>query len=195
MRYILASQSPRRRELLSLILGDRFEVCPANIDETLRPGRSLESEIERFAAQKAQAIAERNRDAVVIGADTLVELDGTVFGKPKDAADARRMLGLLSGRTHRVLTAAAAVMPGEDRVHAIRNVTEVTFRELTEAEIAAYTATGEPLDKAGAYGIQGRGALLVRRIQGDFYSVMGLPAAQLYELLRELGALPVGEER
>lgn len=181
MQYILASQSPRRRELLSLIL-PAFEVCPADADETLRPGAPLEDEIVRLALAKARAVAETHPDAAVIGSDTMVTIDGAALGKPKDAADAKRMLTTLSGRTHRVLTGVAVVSPGGEAKTAL-NVTEVTFRALREDEIDRYIATGEPLDKAGAYGIQGRGAPLVRSITGDYYSVMGLPVAQLYELL------------
>lgn len=181
MRYILASQSPRRRELLSL-LWDSFETCPAEIDETLQGGCPLEQEVQRLASEKALAAARENPDAVIIGADTLVELDGLVLGKPRDEADARRMLSLLSGQTHRVLTGAAVVLP-EQKVYTLRNSTKVTFRPLSAEEIDAYVATGDPLDKAGAYGIQGRGAVLVAGIHGDYYSVMGLPVAQLYELL------------
>ena len=179
MRYILASQSPRRRELLSLLVPD-FEVCPADIDERLRDGAPLEDEIVRLAAAKARSVSQTHPDAVVIGADTMVTIDGAALGKPRDAEDAKRMLRLLSGRTHRVLTGAAVARDGA--VSTVLNVTEVTFRTLREDEIARYAATGDPLDKAGAYGIQGRGAPLVRGIHGDFYSVMGLPVAQLYEL-------------
>ena len=175
MRYILASQSPRRRELLSLLVPD-FEVCPADIDERLRDGAPLEDEIVRLAAAKARPVSQTHPDA-----DTMVTIDGAALGKPRDAEDAKRMLRLLSGRTHRVLTGAAVARDGA--VSTVLNVTEVTFRTLREDEIARYAATGDPLDKAGAYGIQGRGAPLVRGIHGDFYSVMGLPVAQLYELL------------
>ena len=187
MQYVLASQSPRRRELLSLIL-DRFEVCPADIDETLNPQKPLREEIVRLAAGKALEAAKTHPDAAVIGADTLVELDGRVLGKPHSPEEAAQMLSLLSGRTHRVLTAAAAILHGELRT--ALNVTEVDFRALAPQEIDRYVATGEPLDKAGAYGIQGKGAVLVVGIRGDFYSVMGLPVAQLYLLLRDMGALP-----
>ncbi len=180
MQYILASQSPRRRELLSFIL-PTFEVCPANIDERLQDGAPLTSEIVRLAAAKALTVSAKHPDALVIGSDTMVTIDGQILGKPKDAQDARRMLRLLSGRTHQVLTGAAAAQNG--RVKTVLNTTEVTFRTLQEDEIEQYIATGEPFDKAGAYGIQGHGALLVRSICGDYYSVMGLPVAQLYEIL------------
>lgn len=180
MRYILASQSPRRRELLGLIL-DEFEICPADADETLRPGAPLEEEIVRLSAAKALAVAKDAPDAVVIGSDTMVAIGDEVLGKPHDAADAVRMLRRLSGATHRVLT-GVAVVRGE-QVKTALSVTEVDFRALSEEEIARYVASGEPLDKAGAYGIQGKGAVLVRGIRGDFYTVMGLPVARLYELL------------
>ncbi len=180
MQYLLASQSPRRQELLSLIVPE-FHVCPADIDEQLCPGAPLENEVVRLAAAKAQAVAALHPDAIVIGSDTMVTIDGEALGKPEDAADAARMLRLLSGRTHKVLTGAAVIQNGT--LQTILNITEVTFRTLSASEITAYIATGEPLDKAGAYGIQGRGAPLVKGICGDYYSVMGLPVAQLYEIL------------
>ena len=147
MRYILASQSPRRRELLSLLVPD-FEVCPADIDERLRDGAPLEDEIVRLAAAKARSVSQTHPDAVVIGADTMVTIDGAALGKPRDAEDAKRMLRLLSGRTHRVLTGAAVARDGA--VSTVLNVTEVTFRTLREDEIARYAATYNPLDTAGA---------------------------------------------
>ncbi len=182
-QVILASGSPRRRELLGLICQD-FVVLPSGADETLRDGVPLGEEIMRLAAEKARDVLGKTSGArAVIGSDTMVVLDGVPMGKPRDAADAQRMLRALSGRTHEVLT-GVAVVTGDGAVDARLSTTSVTFYELTDDEIARYVATGEPLDKAGAYGIQGRGALLVQSIQGDYYSVMGLPVALLARMLR-----------
>jgi septum formation protein len=184
-RILLASQSPRRHELLHLI-GLSHEVKPAHLDETLRRGESPPAYAERLAREKAGAVALMETDALVIGADTIVVLDGEVLGKPADAADAARMLRLLSGRTHTVVTAVAVAR--KRRVLSAVESVEVTFRRLDEAQIAAYIATGEPMDKAGAYGIQGYGAVIVERIHGDYFAVMGLALGRLIELLPQLGA-------
>jgi nucleoside triphosphate pyrophosphatase len=185
-RIVLASQSPRRRELLTLI-GIAHEVIPAGLDETILPDESPAAYVERLACDKALAIAGRVPDAFVIGADTTVVLDGQIFEKPRDAADAARMLRQLNGRTHTVLT-AVAVARGSDVRSGVESV-EVTFRALTEQQIVEYVATGEPLDKAGAYGIQGYGAVIVERIHGDYFAVMGLALGRLVGLLRESGAI------
>lgn len=182
-QVILASGSPRRRELLGLICQD-FAVLPSGADETLRDDVPLGEEIMRLAADKARDVLGKTSGArAVIGSDTMVVLGGVPMGKPCDAADARRMLRALSGRTHEVLT-GVAVVTDDGTVDTRLSATSVTFYELTDDEIARYVATGEPLDKAGAYGIQGRGALLVQSIQGDYYSVMGLPVALLARMLR-----------
>lgn len=181
-RVILASQSPRRRELLSLI-GISHEVRPANVDETYLPGETPAGHAERLAREKATAIGEP--EAVVIGSDTIVVVDGDVLGKPTDAADAARMLARLSGRTHEVMTAVAAAWRG--RIEAAVEKVDVEFRQLTATDIAHYVATREPLDKAGAYGIQGFGATLVRRVDGDYFAVMGLPLQLLVRVLGRLG--------
>ena len=183
-RIVLASQSPRRRELLNLI-GIPHAVCPANIDETRRDGESPSAYVERLAREKATVIARRERDALVIGADTTVVLDGEIYEKPLDPADAARMLRRLSGRTHTVLT-AVAVARGDDVRSGVESV-EVTFRALDDEQIAAYVSTGEPLDKAGAYGIQGYGAVIVERIHGDYFAVMGLALGRLVGLMRDAG--------
>lgn len=181
---ILASQSPRRRELLTLI-GIPHEVRPADIDETLWPGEAPDAHAERLARGKAHKLAVAHPDAVVVAADTIVVLDGDVLGKPTDAADARRMLERLSGRTHTVMTAVAVARGGEMRSGVER--VEVTFRPLDAQQVVDYVATGEPMDKAGAYGIQGYGATIVERIHGDFFAVMGLALGRMVEMLRELG--------
>lgn len=181
---ILASRSPRRRELLTLI-GIRHDVRPADIDESLRAGEQPVPHAERLAREKAHRLSARHPDAVVIAADTIVVLDGTILGKPADASEARATLAQLSGRTHTVHTAIAVARGGRTE-SAVESVA-VTFRTLSAAEIAEYVATDEPLDKAGAYGIQGFGATIVERIEGDYFSVMGLGLRRLVALLEQLG--------
>lgn len=183
-KIILASASPRRQELLRLIT-EEFTVCPADADETLPDGLSIERQIETLAERKAADVAGKNPDCAVIGSDTMVVVDGKPLGKPADAADARRMLRLLSGRAHEVITGLAVLSPAGNRIG--HRTTRVNFRRLTDAEIDRYIATGEPLDKAGAYGIQGRGATLITGIEGDYFSVVGLPVELLYTMLVELG--------
>ena len=163
-RIILASQSPRRRELLALI-GIAHEVRPADLDESVLPNEAPAAHAERLARAKAEAIAGGEPDAVVIGSDTIVVLDGDILGKPRDHADATAMLRRLSGRTHTVHTAVAVARNGQV-ASGVESV-EVTFRPLTQEQIETYIATGEPLDKAGAYGIQGYGAVIVERVHGD----------------------------
>ncbi|HEX6629493.1 MAG TPA: Maf family protein [Gemmatimonadaceae bacterium] len=186
-RVILASQSPRRRDLLTLV-GIEHEVRPADIDERVLPGERPDAHAERLARGKAAALAARAAaagDAIIVAADTIVVVDGQILGKPADAADAQRMLRQLAGRTHTVYTGVAVTRAG----HAVSGVerVEVTFRPLDDAEIAAYVATGEPMDKAGSYGIQGFGATIVQRIDGDYFAVMGLPLVRLVALLRTVG--------
>jgi septum formation protein len=183
LRVILASQSPRRRELLTLI-GIPHEIQPADIDETLLPDELPAPHAERLAREKVAVIASHHPEAVVIGADTIVVLDGDVLGKPADAAEARATLHRLSGRTHTVHTAVAVAYRGRS-ASGIESV-EVTFRPLDEARIARYVATGEPMDKAGSYGIQGFGATIVERIHGDYFSVMGLAVGRLIAVLSEV---------
>ena len=183
LRVILASQSPRRRELLTLI-GIPHEIQPADIDETLRPDELPAPHAERLAREKVAVIASLYPEAVVIGADTIVVLDGDVLGKPADAAEARATLHRLSGRTHTVHTAVAVAYRGRS-ASGLESV-EVTFRPLDEARIARYVATGEPMDKAGSYGIQGFGATIVERIHGDYFSVMGLAVGRLIAMLPEV---------
>ena len=179
---VLASQSPRRRQLLSLI-GIDHEVRPANIDESYVPGEEPTAHAVRLARGKAQTIA--SSGAVTIGSDTIVVVDGDVLGKPESEADAARMLRRLSGRSHTVITAVAVGWQGQ----LISDAEEVgvTFRRLSEKDIDAYIATGEPMDKAGAYGIQGYGATIVERVDGDYFAVMGLPLNRLTRLLESLG--------
>jgi septum formation protein len=184
-RVILASQSPRRRELLRLI-GIAHEVRPADIDETQFDGEPPREHAERLARGKAGVIARQAPEAIVIGSDTIVVVDGDVLGKPADEADAARMLRRLAGRSHVVMTAVAVVWRGETR-SAVEEA-GVDFHPLTDAEIESYIATRAPMDKAGAYGIPGYGAAIVARVDGDYFAVMGLPLVRVVALARELGA-------
>jgi len=181
-RVILASASPRRRELLNLI-GIEHEVRPADIDERYRWGEIPLAHAERLAAEKSEASC--MGDAVSIGADTIVVVDDDVLGKPRDREHAAEMLRRLSGRSHVVITAVAVTWRGE-QVCAAEEV-GVTFRPLSDLEIERYIDTGEPMDKAGAYGIQGFGATIVERVDGDYFAVMGLPLNRLVRLLERLG--------
>jgi septum formation protein len=190
-QVILASSSPRRRELLHLI-GVPHEIRPADIDESCRPGESPRAHAERLAREKASAIDAP--DAVVIGSDTIVVVDGDVLGKPRDRAQAAEMLRRLSGRSHVVMTGVAVWWRG--RLESTVEEVDVTFRDLTDREIDRYIDTGEPMDKAGAYGIQGYGATIVERVEGDYFAVMGLALNQLVGLMRRVGLVyefgPVG---
>lgn len=179
---ILASGSPRRKELLER-LGLDFTVCPADIDETRLPDEDAFSYPLRTAVKKAMAVAETAENSLVIAADTIVALDDELLGKPKTTEEAREMLRRLSGREHIVLTGIGVVDTVSGRTLSAVEQTIVYFHPLSEEEIISYVATGEPMDKAGAYGIQERGSLLVRKIDGDYFNVMGLPLAKLYRLL------------
>lgn len=184
MRVILASSSPRRLQLLQQI-GIEAEVRPAAFDE-LSTGKMADEVVLANAVGKCQAVCAVCGDKVpVIAADTVVVLDGKILGKPKDTADAVRMLTELSGRTHKVLTGVAVSFDGRQLAEVCE--TEVIFRTLTAVEIADYVATGEPLDKAGAYGIQGRGAVFVEKINGCYNNVVGLPLTRLHLMLAKLG--------
>ena len=178
---VLASSSPRRRELLASA-GIDVVVEAVDIDERQRLGELAEVYVERLAREKASAGLARHRDAVVIGADTAVVIDGEVLGKPADAADARRMLRQLAGRTHAVLTGVAVA--SEAGVRAVVERTEVAVREIEDAELSWYVASGEPMDKAGAYAIQGLASRFVTRIEGSYSNVVGLPVATVVGLLK-----------
>jgi septum formation protein len=182
---VLASGSPRRADLLRM-LGIRFEAVPADLDEERLPGESPEAYAQRTAREKAAAVAPLRPGAFVLAADTIVVLDGEVLGKPADRAAAAAMLLRLQGREHRVQTAVAVADP-DGAVRAAVETTRVRFRPFDRAEAAAYAATGEPLDKAGAYGIQGQGATLVEAVDGDFFAVMGLPIVRSLRLLEAAG--------
>lgn len=184
LRVILASSSPRRRQLLDLV-GITHEVKPSDIDETLIVGELPEQYAERLAREKVAVIAESAPDAVIVGADTIVVIDDMVLGKPQDVGEAESMLRRLSGRSHTVMTAVAVTHNG--RVASGVEIVDVTFLPLSDDEISRYVTTGEPMDKAGAYGIQGYGATIVRRIDGDYFAVMGLSLVRLVALFREIG--------
>ena len=183
-RVILASSSPRRRELHALI-GIGHEVRPADIDETVLPGERPTEHAERLARTKASVVAARFPRALVVGSDTIVVVDDEILGKPRDEGEAARMLRRLSGRRHTVHTAVAVARDGsiESGVERV----EVTFRPLDDDEITRYIATREPMDKAGAYGIQGFGATIVERIEGDYFAVMGLALRRMVGLMERLG--------
>ena len=182
MNLILASASPRRKELLNLF-GIPFTVRVADIDETMAPELSPFDEVARVSRLKALAIP-REEDDIIIAADTIVVCEGKVLGKPRDEADAKAMLRLLSGKDHQVMT-GCTVLRGTG-AETFTEVTDIHFRDLTEKEIARYVASGEPMDKAGSYGIQGGAALFCTHMVGDYYNVMGLPVCRLGLTLRTL---------
>lgn len=187
MNIVLASGSPRRRELMEMLGIDNLKIIPAKGEE--RPPRGAEPPdlVMALAAAKAREVARLcPAEDIVIGADTIVWARGQVFGKPRDEADAERMLRVLSDSTHQVYTGVCVIKDGEEDCR--YDMTAVTFRRLTDGEIKAYIATGEPMDKAGAYGAQGKAALFVRGIEGDFFNVMGLPLCLLGEMLNRRGA-------
>ena len=182
MQLILASASPRRRELLSLF-HIPFVIKIADIDEVMDPEKAAAEEVARVSALKACAV-ERGADDIVIAADTIVVCENRVLGKPHDEAEAKEMLSLLSGRDHQVMT-GCTVLRGENRV-TFTEITDLHFRELSYAEIENYVNSGEPMDKAGAYGIQGGAALFCERMNGDYYNVVGLPVCRLGQVLRDI---------
>lgn len=181
-QIILASGSPRRKKLLNYIVAE-FDVIPSDIDE-IANGTPAE-QVEKLATDKAMDIAKDHPDAIVIGSDTLVAIGSKVFGKPTDAADAADMLGQLSGNTHEVYTGVTVVC-GND-IKTAHSMTKVTFNTMTPDEIDAYIRTGEPMDKAGGYGIQQYGGKFIRKIDGCYFNVMGLPQSIVYNMLKEFG--------
>lgn len=182
MQLILASQSPRRKELMGLF-SIPFVNRAADIDETMDPGKPAFQEVARVSRAKALATP-HGYDDVVVAADTIVVCGGEVLGKPRDAQDAFRMLRLLSGRDHQVMTGLTVLRGDREAVHT--EVTDIHFRPLSDQEILAYIRTGEPMDKAGSYGIQGGAALFAEKIAGDYYNVMGLPVCRLGQILRQI---------
>ena len=184
-KLILASASPRRRRLMRQI-GLAFQVMPGEVDEDVIISCDPLENIQAVALRKARDVAARVEDGIVIGADTQILIDGETLGKPTDEADAARMLSRLSGRDHQVITGVALVDAGTGLEKTWVETTLVFFRELSESEISAYVHTGEPMGKAGAYGIQGRAAAFVDRIEGCYFNVVGLPLAKLVQNLRKL---------
>jgi septum formation protein len=180
---VLASASPRRQELLRNA-GIAFEVQPADILEKQMPGEPAKACAERLAREKALAVASHRPNHSILGADTVVVIDGQLLGKPRNAEDATRMLRLLSARQHEVITGVCLVINGQPRIASV--TTLVTFNEITEKDIADYIATGEPMDKAGAYAIQGIASRWIPRIEGDYSNVVGLPVALVWRMLQEL---------
>ena len=195
-RIVLASASPRRKELLTQI-HLTFEVEPSKYAENVKTKLAPEALVRFLSREKAKAIAPKYPDSLIIAADTIGVIHGQVIGKPETPEAARRMLCLLSGKTHVVITGFTILDTGSGRIHPERThrermltrtvKTEVTFRKLTLSEIDAYISSGEPLDKAGAYAIQGRGAVLVKELTGDYYNVMGLPLSALTVALKKFG--------
>ena len=184
MRYILASQSPRRKELLEKA-GISFDVFVPNVDETILEETPPEKAVIEISLRKAKAVREKiqDMDSVIISADTVVAIDGKILGKPNAPEDAERMLSLLSGSVHQVYTGVTIAKGNE--FSSFYSVSSVEFYPLSKEEIKEYVATGEPMDKAGAYGIQGRGCVLVKRIEGDYYNIMGLPIAETVRRIKD----------
>ena len=189
MQLILASASPRRRELLGLFRVP-FVIRAADIDETMDPALDPADEVARLSRAKAMAVPREAGD-VVVAADTIVVCDGRVLGKPHSQAEAADMLRLLSGRAHQVMTGLTVLRDCEARTHT--EITDIRFRSLSEGEILRYVASGEPMDKAGSYGIQGGAALFCTGLEGDYYNVVGLPVCRLGQILREMAPDMMGE--
>ena len=186
---ILASKSPRRRELLSM-LGIGFQIETADIDETMYPALTPDRAVARVCEKKAAAVAMRRPADLILAADTIVVVDGQILGKPHSETEARAMLRRLSGRSHTVMTGFCLLQNGKAETHVEQ--THLEFKPLSDREIDAYVATGSPMDKAGAYGIQDQAAVFVRRLEGDYYNVMGLPLCALVQGLRRHGVAVLG---
>lgn len=184
--FILASRSPRRIELLRSICG-AFRIVPADADETLPKGIEPDEAVRRLSCLKAGEIAGKNPDSLVLGADTVVAIDGKILGKPQDEREAGEMLALLGGRVHTVYTGVTLCCKKESREDCFHVATDVEFYPLERAQIDWYVKTGEPFDKAGGYGIQQKGAVLVKAVQGDFFNVMGFPIAEIWRRLKAVG--------
>ncbi|MGO3731829.1 MAG: Maf family protein [Vagococcus sp.] len=180
MEIVLASSSPRRKELLTMIQSD-FTVHPADIDETVLPGQTPLEYVEKMAKEKAEALVENYPTSIIIGCDTSVIHNGCIMGKPKDTQEAKHMLNALSGDTHEVLTSVCIITPEKTYRHTEH--VDVTFYPLSDCDIETYLSTGEHVDKAGSYGIQGKGALFVKAIEGDYYSIVGFPVGYVNQIL------------
>ena len=184
-KIILASSSPRRRELMAQA-ELKFDVCIKNVDETIPEGMNPADAVEMTASKKAMAVAQINEDAIVVGADTVVVYNDKILGKPKDKEDACRMLRMLSGREHEVITGVCLMHNKKSQT--FHCVSKVKFYDLTDEQIKHYVACGEPMDKAGAYGIQGKGCVLVEKIEGDYFNIVGLPIARVVREIRRIEA-------
>ena len=184
---ILASRSPRRKELLSLI-SDEFRIIPAKGEEILPRGISPENAVLALSKQKADEIYSSFGGETIVAADTVVAIDGRILGKPRDEDDAFSMLKMLSGRVHKVFTGVCVIFPNGERRRFFEE-TDVEFYPLSDREITDYIRTGEPMDKAGAYGIQEKGGLFVKKVDGDYFNIVGLPVARLYRVLREFDGI------
>lgn len=188
-KLILASASPRRKELLEQV-GAEFEIIPAKGEEVITSSRPEEVVVE-LSVQKAEEVAGRmqEKDVVILGADTVVVFEGQILGKPKDEAEAERILSMLSGNTHSVYTGVTLIVmqDGKSERHSFYEETKVTMYPITKQQILSYISTGEPMDKAGAYGIQGKGALYIEKIHGDYNNVVGLPVAKIFQRMRKSG--------
>ncbi len=182
MGYILASASPRRKEILEKV-GFPFRICATDVDETIDMFLPLEEAVKEIALKKALAVKDFKEDDIIIAADTIVVNDGEIFVKPKDKTGAKSMLSKLSGKTHQVYTGFALVSKEKQISECV--MTKVTFHNLSEQDIEDYINTGEPFDKAGAYGIQEKGCLLVKEIKGDYFNVIGLPISRINQILKE----------
>ncbi len=182
-KIILASASPRRKELLETA-GVEFEICVSDADESIPEGTAPVDAAKMTATKKALAVAESHKNDIVIGADTIVVANGRILGKPKDKADAEAMLTMLSGIEHEVITGVCLVCG--DEINAFSQISRVRFYDLTAEEIRAYIATDEPMDKAGAYGIQGKGCTLVEKIEGDYFNIVGLPVARVVREIKKI---------
>ena len=183
-RFVLASASPRRKEILENA-GFTFEIIVSDADENITDSLTPSETVEELAKRKALAVWDKNKDAVVFGCDTVVAIDGKILGKPKDDDEAFSMIKMLSGRAHTVSTGVCIC--AENKISVFSNITEVEFYELSDETIRSYIATGEGRDKAGSYGIQGYGCVLIKEIKGDYFSVMGLPVSQSARVLADFG--------
>lgn len=181
-RVILASKSPRRKQLMEE-LNIPFEIIVADIDESIDETNTLTSEIENLSYRKAEAVFKNNNDALVIGSDTIVVIDGKVLGKPKDEKMAHEMLKMLQGNKHQVITGVTLL--SKDAKDSFSVVSDVYFNEMSDEEIDEYIKTKEPMDKAGSYGIQGHGSKFIKKIDGDFYAVMGFPISEVYRRIKK----------
>ena len=184
-KLILASRSPRRAEILQAVAWE-FEAITAGIDETLLPAEDAVTYVKRLAVTKAKAVAAKVQRGLVLGADTTVVVEGEILGQPGDAENARRMLSLLSGKWHEVITGVALVRAESKRSIVDHVVTRVRFSEMSDEEIAWYAASGEPFDKAGAYAIQGLASLFVEEVDGEYFNIVGLPIRKVYELTKRI---------